>query len=1320
MNEMLHRAVVRIRDEDEVVHGVGFLVAPDIVLTCAHIVERSVPAILDFPLVPDRGEHRAEVERSRPDLDVALLRLPGPVTGTGPVPVVSSSDDWGHTARLFGFPRNNDNGVWMAARALDRQGSGWVQLEADQVGRRFERGFSGSPVWDDQARAVTGMVVAVQERSTTAYLVPVSALVEDLSEFLPNPFRGLAPFEAEHAALFRGRDEEVAELVAAVDRRRLVVVTGPSGVGKSSLVRAGLLPTLSTNAVTLRPVRGQDPAGMLASALVPVLEPGLGRIDQLERERKLAGLLTPQVLGSFDVLVFLDQFEELADTDPDQAAELLRWTAETRTVATLRPGALERLLTKEIGHGLVPVAPMGPEQLRAAISSVPGTRFETGLIDLVLRDAGAEPGALPLVQFALSLMWEKRRGALSIEGYREIGEIGGALSKYADEVWEGLFADDGHARDLLVQLARPDTDGRFTRKPVLLDALPPEQARAAKQLTATRLVVTGSTASHEPIVDLAHQALIDRWEQLRTWLAEARQFREWQEELDRRALQWRQSKEKDDGSLLRGVALAQAEMHGTDRLTAEQRRYLAASREYQQRVLRRLWAVAAVMLVLVFLTGVLAVSTATNENRLDAQLATANARSLAAEADTAMVDDPARALRLAIAAYRTDPSVPETRNALMRQYSAWHSADKVFSEFDLQPVQQVLTSEDGDRALYPGFTGRVVATGIHGNALTKRTLDDAPTASGQVPSGYRYAVSPDGRWVALGSPVVLRLWDLRGDGAPVTLHSNLSARGPGLVSTSDVAFTADSSRLVWTGVEGDVEIWDVEKRVQVPHRVGGADTTAAWVVDDKAVLADRRAGVVVRELTTGAEVRVLPAGGVVARHGRDYVMCADDVVRVLDTTTGAERHRFTAACGHVRLDANRTAAVVRTSTARGADHTWLRVLDLADGSTRAFATPPLPAPASTTPLSDLIDVAVVRRAPGRVGAVLVRGRSLLRFDDLPPNPGEGPVHHLALSGAGTEVVGTDGGDVVVAELRSRHQLARLPASSLPAGHRIESVGLRDGVLGVSTRTDRGLTISLFRYPTLEPRGRFNVPVRVRSAAAEAPYAAYFDSDRLAVLYQGVLTGWWLDDKPAEPRKSRVVEIVPEWDAWIYHVPMLAGRPGHGNEVFVALPGHVQVYDPLTGRSTGPKGTAGVDRPRGFVFDATGDTLAMLVGQGQVQLWRLAEHMPSPPLPTTEVTNLVGFTPDGALVTVEGGNDGPTGLRFWDVANRRATADLALGGAFARIAVTGSSLVMVDQAGTLEIPLDPRAWEARLCGLASRFTADEIDRLFEGKVVSPLC
>jgi Trypsin-like peptidase domain/PQQ-like domain len=772
-------SVVRIYDSSGAVVGAGLVVGPGQVATCAHVVSAAVggspdePAApyrrvrLDLPLAASPGAIDAVVrgwwpiDRATGVGDVAVLELDTASPFAGRVPPLYRPDHlWGHRFRVVGFPAGMQDGVWTGGELRDRQGTRWLQLQTDPHSPPIAAGFSGAPVWDDEVGAVVGMTVAsdVSWDSTTAYLLPIEDVIGVDPRLLPNPYRGLEPFGEEHADLFYGRDEEATRLAAVLDRQPVVAVIGRSGTGKSSLVRAGLLPRLrrqGVRVVELRPV--------------PVDRLSTETLDRLAAD--IAGLAGGRPAPG--VVLFVDQFEELVGiespgSEPTPAQDLLRrlvalveaaprgdgGVASLRVVLTLRWEAMNELLTDDVAatfeHGTISLAPMSRDQLRHAIvgpaARAPGLRFDDGLVERILDDAADEPGQLPLVESLLSQLWEARQGGtLESSAYERLGGVRGAVTRHAERAIADLghHADEAALHHLFTMLARPDDGAGFVRRPVRLDLLRADHQRVVDRLARSRLVVVGQQPDGTRTVELAHQALIDHWPRLRSWLDQDHDFLVWHQELDRQRHVWEHAG-RDDDARLRGVALARAEdwleRRGED-VAGPARDFIAASRQRARRDQRRRRAVLAGLggvLVLALLLG----SLFAYQRRVTAsEQATSDSRALAAlSADTA-TSDPAWSILLALAGYDLHPT-PEAENALFQRYLTHRSTETVLSGAPGE-IEAVDASRDG----------RWVAARTAGGSVTVwRREPDRPVTTHHLPVGqvYEMELGEDGRILLAG------------------------------------------------------------------------------------------------------------------------------------------------------------------------------------------------------------------------------------------------------------------------------------------------------------------------------------------------------------------------------------------------------------------------------------------------------------------------------------------------------------------------------------------------------------------------------------------
>ena len=394
------------------------------------------------------------------------------------------------------------------------------------------------------------------------------------------PYRGLAPFDAAHAEYFFGRERLVAELVARLVGSTLLAVVGPSGSGKSSAVRAGLLPALADGVVpgsehwrraVMRP--GARPLAELSRALARAV-PEAGHegaapwiADALER------------LPDGERLVLLiDQFEEAFVACRDQAEREAFFDAlvegagdpDERLVVVLairgdfyaRCAEHAELSTLVSANQLL-VGPMRRDELRRAIelpARRAGLRVEPRLVSALVGDVAEEPGGLPLLSAALVELWQRRDGRTLRYGvYERSGGVSGAVARLAEDAYQRLSpAERLRARPMLLRLAGADDEQAegFVRRRVPLDELELDRdedaARALAVLTESRLLTVDEGAA-----EVAHEALLREWPRLRDWLAEDAEGRHLHQHLIGAAGEWRDSG-RDPAELYRGARLASA------------------------------------------------------------------------------------------------------------------------------------------------------------------------------------------------------------------------------------------------------------------------------------------------------------------------------------------------------------------------------------------------------------------------------------------------------------------------------------------------------------------------------------------------------------------------------------------------------------------------------------------------------------------------------------------------------------------------------------------------------------------------------------------
>jgi formylglycine-generating enzyme required for sulfatase activity/tRNA A-37 threonylcarbamoyl transferase component Bud32 len=362
-----------------------------------------------------------------------------------------------------------------------------------------------------------------------------------------NPYRGLAPFEAEHRSLFFGREADIRAVLERLRTRPLVLVAGDSGAGKSSLCRAGVLPRVAAGAldegreyipVTLWP--GRRPLEALAAALAPLL-------GRKEAELVTALEAAPAWLGRTlreahsrgrGLLLFIDQLEELLTlSESSQAEHFARILGElalpssgVRVLLAARGDFLTRLgalpgLGDEVERALYILRPLSAEGVREAIvgpARSRGVAFESAeLLQTLVASTAQGVGSLPLLQFALAELWERRnpaQGRITREALDAMGGVAGALSRHADGVLARLSPEEhAAARRLLLQLVTAEGTRIERGEDELVEASDGASHAALRALVEGRLLHT-RTAGGQPRWQIAHESLIESWGTLRDWL----------------------------------------------------------------------------------------------------------------------------------------------------------------------------------------------------------------------------------------------------------------------------------------------------------------------------------------------------------------------------------------------------------------------------------------------------------------------------------------------------------------------------------------------------------------------------------------------------------------------------------------------------------------------------------------------------------------------------------------------------------------------------------------------------------------------------------
>ena len=572
------------------------------------------------------------------------------------------------------------------------------------------------------------------------------------------PYRGLQPFREEDEPFFFGRTSFAETLTATVLRHPFVAVVGASGSGKSSVVRAGLIPRLRRGAGDLvwdavTSVPTDRPLIRLAAALIPLLEPTLSEVDRLPEVNKLArhlgegGVALREVAarvlakqpGTDRLLLFVDQWEEVYTLCGDASVcqlfigQLLDAAASdaVRVVLTIRGDFMGRVLenrdlSDRLQGGLVTIGPMTRDELADTIvqpAVKTGLRFDKGLPEMILDDVGDEPGGLPLLEFLLEGLWRARRGSvLTLDAYTKLGRVGGAIAHRAEEVFERSLdeAERQTAQRLLMRMVRPGEGVEDTRRRAALTSTDAVAVATIQKLASERLVITDCDGgSGQVTVEIAHEALIRRWQRLRRWIDADREFLRTRERIAAQARLWQNEARPPDRLLPPGRPLAEGEdvlatrradldpdlidyieasaAAGRAKYDAER----AAERRRTSRA-RKMAAALAILLLLALAGGGFALiardqarqsAAEAERNRAEAQKRFEEAQRNQSRALAALADNEVRsgsipsAVRLALAGL-TAGGQPSTRPYVFEAERALFNATQLMDESGWQEVQR--------------------------------------------------------------------------------------------------------------------------------------------------------------------------------------------------------------------------------------------------------------------------------------------------------------------------------------------------------------------------------------------------------------------------------------------------------------------------------------------------------------------------------------------------------------------------------------------------------------------------------------------------------
>ncbi|MBK3566229.1 hypothetical protein [Streptomyces sp. MBT62] len=742
------------------------------------------------------------------------------------------------------------------------------------------------------------------------------------------PYAGLSAFQPEDADRFFGRERLTDEVFARVRDRRFLTVFGPSGSGKSSLLRAGLVARARASG---RPVLlltpGPHPLEECAVRLAALTGEAPGTLltelrDDPEALHLRIRQATVDRAPDIDTLIVADQFEEVFTLCRDRAERdafiaLLTTattapTSRTRVVLGVRADfyghcVQDPRLVEAMRDAQLAVGPMSSQELREAVTRparLAGCTVTGPLLAAVVADATGQPGALPLVSHAMVETWRRRSGSrLTLDGYLAAGGIQHALAQTAETAYRALSPlRQDLARSLFLRLTALGDGTEDTRRRITPDELDPgpDTAFVLESLAGQRLVTLD-----ERYVEITHEAIIRCWPRLRGWLTEDRERLLLHRQLTEATAGW-EAHGRDPHALWRGARLSAAlDLVAADagRLTCRERSFLDASGDAQAGELaavrrrtvrlRQLVTLLTVLVLTAVTTGVLAVG---SRNSAVRQRNVAVARKVATDAAELRQQNPALAAQLNLAAYRLAPTA-DVRDQFMNTFATpytsrltGHTSDVVSTAF--APRNSLLATASWDRTV--GLWDVRDAHRPVRLAVLRQPWRMLSVAFGQ-----------GGRVLATAGEGSVRLWDVTDRRAPAALSTLPNQPGAPMW----VAFRAAGDVVATGHTDGVTRLWNVRD----PRR-------PRWLAT-----------------LTGHTGAVTSAA--FSPDGHTLVTTGDTTARLWDVTDPAAPRRLDVLRGHTDTVTSAAFSPDGRTVATGSwDHT-ARVWPLGDGGSRTRRPP---------------------------------------------------------------------------------------------------------------------------------------------------------------------------------------------------------------------------------------------------------------------------------------------------------------------------------------------------------------------------------------------
>jgi WD40 repeat protein len=861
-------SIVSIHSQKGTLAGTGFFISKTLVVTCAHVAENAgakKTGRLCLRLYNEQTVSASVIEkywRVRKQEDIAILEVQDDLQ-IEPLKLMNEYNTFNHEFETYGFPENFPGSLYGYGKIKTSivKNNGLTLIQLDSEGS-ISNGFSGAPVFNLRTQRVVGVItertkVELEERKingekvffptgrfeATAFATPSSVLLKicpSLQIDLVCPYKELSAFSDNDARFFYGRDLLIKKLIGKLQTYpNFLAVLGASGSGKSSVVQAGLIPKIRSGEVS----GFQKDTPIVHYRFADFTDNEIIEDYSSNEFQNVKNASRNYIKNHADrVVIFIDQFEQLFgkfSKRPNdlqlflqKIADYLSENQQVTLILTLRTEFHPQLEISPLGKWvtdrtcLVPAVASDDLDLSAVITEPAkqvGLELDKGLCELIIQQLGNTNNPLPMLEFTLTRVWQldKAKNQLTLETYKKIGGVTGALPKWANQFYYSYSSDE--QKELILRiLARliwfnpndyPDTRRRVSRK--ALEYLGSEASIIIDKMTEERLL-----AIDDNTIEITHDTLIDRWLKqevsLSKWLKRQRQFYFWFQRFEEDFEKWKlQNQERN--LLLSDPYLAESEAYlknYSKDFNDEQIKYIDLSRKRRNR--------GRNLIILVLAAGLLVASGfylfAEEQRKI------AKSIQLATASEANLQEDATRSLLLAGQAV----SVKETTQA---NIALWNAFQANHERINIHPHRagKVISAK-----YVPNNAGQVLTLGTEGAAyLWDLSNPSQPRAK---LLGHKDAIT-SGNFSPHNPNLILttsndgtaRIWNLENptNSDSLLLHRNQEVINQGFFDPHD------ANRIVTLGSNGSVNLWNINQPAKATTLLGHKGDIRHGVFDTK-------------------------------------------------------------------------------------------------------------------------------------------------------------------------------------------------------------------------------------------------------------------------------------------------------------------------------------------------------------------------------------------------------------------------------------------------------------------------------------------------------